>query len=91
MNTQFVCIVGKESNGTQNNYTPEEWDHIIEKRKATNIKRYGVEHAPQSEDIKKKTIETNLKKYGVEFTSQTKEWKNQVVGAKRLNYNRKSY
>lgn len=48
-------------------------DSIIEKRKQTNLNRYGVEHAAQSDEIKQKTVQTNLKKYGVIHSSKLKE------------------
>ena len=43
---------------------------IINHRKNTNIKIYGVENPMKNEKIKNKAIETNIKKYG--FNSPTK-------------------
>ena len=43
----------------------EEKQRILEKRKQTNIKKFGVEFASQSKDIQKKIVETNLERYGV--------------------------
>ena len=37
---------------------------IVEKRKKTNLEKYGVEHAPQSQDVLNKMYETNIEKYG---------------------------
>jgi very-short-patch-repair endonuclease len=39
---------------------------------ASNLKRYGVEHAMQNADIKKKFVDTNLERYGVENAMQSK-------------------
>jgi hypothetical protein len=37
---------------------------IVEKRKKTNLEKYGVEHAPQSQEVLNKMYETNIEKYG---------------------------
>jgi hypothetical protein len=37
----------------------------LNKRKTTNLEKYGVEHVTQNEDIKKKVNETTFKNYGV--------------------------
>jgi hypothetical protein len=55
------------------NKTIEEKEKTKEKRKKTNIIKYGVEHILQSKEIRQKGIETNLEKYGVEFTLQVSE------------------
>lgn len=39
--------------------------------KETNLKKYGVECAFQSEEIKEKARQTNLDRYGVENVSQS--------------------
>lgn len=41
-------------------------DSIKEKRKKTNLERYGVENTGQSIELKKKYRETNLNRYGVD-------------------------
>ncbi|MFW5847688.1 MAG: DUF7487 domain-containing protein [bacterium] len=51
---------------------------VIDKRKNTLLKKYGVEHAIQSEKIKSKRKETNLKKYGVEHVTQLETVKNKI-------------
>lgn len=71
-----------------NSYTQEEWDEIIEKRKQTNLKKYGTEWAIQSEQVKETRRQNNIEKFGVENNSQTQEWKDRVVGKKRPNYNK---
>lgn len=43
---------------------------FIEKRKATCIKRYGVENPFAAECVKEKIISTNMKKYGVPYCTQ---------------------
>lgn len=45
----------------------------LQNRITTNISKYGVENAYQSEEIKKKIKITNLKKYGVENPMQNTE------------------
>ncbi len=46
-----------------------------EKRKTTNLDRYGVENVAMSEKIKIKQMETNLKKYGTKSSAQNEEVK----------------
>ena len=46
---------------------------IQDKRKATNLQRYGVEYISQSPEIQNKVIQTNLEKYGVERPLQSTE------------------
>lgn len=41
-------------------------DQIKEKRRKTNLERYGVENTGQSKELREKYKETNLEKYGVE-------------------------
>lgn len=51
---------------------------INEKRKQTNVKKYGVEYTIQNEDKKLKMKQTNLEKYGTEYFSQTNICKKKV-------------
>ncbi len=46
------------------------------KRKATNLVKYGTEYGFQSTIVKQKIKETCLKKYGVEYSLQSNEVKN---------------
>jgi len=46
-----------------------------DKRKKTNLKKYGVEHAIQSKQIKEKTKKTNLERYGTEYSIASKQIK----------------
>lgn len=43
---------------------------ISEKRKQTNLQKYGVEYSSQLQQIKNKTKQTNLERYGVEHPLQ---------------------
>ena len=45
---------------------------VKEKKKQTNLEKYGVEHPAQSKDIREKQKQTCLKKYGVENPFQSK-------------------
>jgi hypothetical protein len=47
----------------------------LEKRKKTNLKKYGVENPYQSPEIKEKIKITNLKKYGNSIPQKTKKTK----------------
>jgi very-short-patch-repair endonuclease len=44
-----------------------------EKKKITNIKKYGVKYPNQNKDIRKKSKQTNLDRHGVEYPAQNKE------------------
>ena len=59
---------------------------IIEKRKKTNLERYGVEHAAQCDEIKEKTIQTNLERYGVTHSSKLKETQDKKRKTNRDQY-----
>ena len=59
---------------------------VRDKIKATNIKRYGVEHHSQSDDVKNKTIETNLEKHGVENVFQSEEVKDKIKATNLEKY-----
>jgi very-short-patch-repair endonuclease len=56
------------------NITDEKLNAIMEKRKQTNLEKYGVEHYTQTEEYLEKTKQTNIEKYGVEHFSQTEEY-----------------
>lgn len=49
-----------------------------EKRKQTNLKKYGVENPAQRPDIKEKTKKTNLDRYGVENPFASKNVKEKI-------------
>ena len=56
--------------------TNEEKQQILEKRKQTNLQRFGVEFVSQSDVIQQKVIQTNLQRYGVERPNQSEEINN---------------
>lgn len=56
----------------------EEINTIKDKRKETNLKKYGVENCYQSEEIKQKIKNTCLEKYGVEHHNQREEVKRKI-------------
>ena len=60
------------------NKTKEELNNIKEKRKKTNLERYGVENCYQSEKVKQKIKKDCLEKYGVEYHTQRKDTKKKI-------------
>ena len=56
--------VSKKVSYSLSNKTKEEWEDINDKRKQTNLEKYGTEIFVQSDDFKEKTLKTNLEKYG---------------------------
>jgi hypothetical protein len=48
------------------------------KRKATCLKKFGVENAINSENIQNKIKQTNFKKYGVEYPFQSEQVKDKI-------------
>lgn len=74
-----------------NSKTTEEKLAIKEKRKNTNLEKFGVENCYQSEEIKAKIKNNCLKQYGVEYHTQRKDIKRKIdestinsQGAKRI-------
>ena len=51
----------------------EHGSEIKEKRKETNIRRYGVENPSQNEIFKQKKVETSRKNFDADYYTQTKE------------------
>lgn len=49
-----------------------------DRRKATNVERYGNENVFANDDIKKKIVNTNLQKYGVPYNMQNDEIRSKV-------------
>ena len=60
------------------NLSDEERQKHWEKWKQTNLEKYGVEHASQSEEVKEKAKQTTMEKYGVEHASQSEEVKDKI-------------
>lgn len=50
----------------------------IERIKQTTLKKYGVEHAMGSRDVRERIKQTNLAKYGVEYSFQSKEVQSKI-------------
>ena len=51
---------------------------VEERKKLTNLKKFGYEYASQSLEIKKKVKKTNLEKYGTECSLNNKEVRNKT-------------
>ena len=56
------------------------------KREDTCMKKYGVKHAFQAEEVKEKTKQTNLKNWGVEYASQAEEVKEKIKQTNLKNW-----
>lgn len=65
-------------------------DGALEKRKKTNLKKYGTEWAGQTEQAKEKRKQTNLEKYGVEHVTQSKEFINRMQSTMLEKYGQKT-
>lgn len=84
----------ERANKVKNSYnskTVEEKLAIKDKRKSTNLKKFGVENCYQSEEIKAKIKNNCLEQYGVEYHTQRKDIKRKIdestinsQGAKRI-------
>lgn len=57
------------------NKSNDELNQIKEKRKQTNLERFGVENPYQSKEIQEKIKQKNLELYGVEYSTQRKDVK----------------
>jgi len=57
---------------------PSKDKNIQEKKKETNIKKYGVEHVFQSEKIKDKIKNSIMNRYGVNHYSKTNNFRHQI-------------
>ena len=63
----------REMSDLWNRLTEKEKKNISEKRKNTNLKKYGVSCSLQNNKVHEKSIKTMLEKYGVENPIQNKE------------------
>ena len=61
--------------------------NVKEKRKTSNLNKYGTENPLCSEICKQKAKETSLQKYGVEYASQSKNFKDRVKETCLKKYN----
>jgi len=57
-----------------------------EKAKQTMLRKYGVEHAAQSESIKQKMRDTTMARYGAEHFTQTPEYIEKAKATNRSKY-----
>lgn len=73
------CAV-KYSSQVRKSKSVQEKQDILNKRKSTNLEKYGVEYASQSKEIQQKVVQTNLAKYGVERPLQSKEIYSKMEG-----------
>lgn len=62
-----------------------------EKRRVTNIKKYGTKNVFANEKIKQKIINTNLKKYGVMYSQQNKNIRTKTEESCLKKYGVKNY
>jgi hypothetical protein len=68
---QSICECNRNnSNKTLSERPKSEWDHIISKRKNTNIAKYGSESASNSHIVKEKAALTNMARYGAKAATQ---------------------
>jgi hypothetical protein len=69
--TTCKCWKDNQSNKlsiAKNAMSEDEWNDVINKRKITNLEKYGTEFAVQNEEIKAKVAAANIEKYGVKTT-----------------------
>lgn len=71
---------------TFRNRTKEQQHKINEKRKTTNLQKYGVENVLSNKEIKEKTKQTNLQRYGVENPAQSGEIRAKMKATTLVNY-----
>ena len=68
----------KEMIDLWNNRSEDEKEKISNKRRKTNLQKYGVLCSLQNDNVHEKTIKTMLEKYGVEYSTQNKELAEQI-------------
>lgn len=64
---------------------------VVEKRKQTNLKKYGVENYTQTKEYKEKVKQTNLARYGVESSNQSEAVKERMRRTKLERYGVSTY
>ena len=74
LNTDRSKLCKKAYHDKSNN----EINKIKEKRKQTNMERFGVENPYQSKEIQDKIKQKNLELYGVEYATQRKDVKEKI-------------
>lgn len=71
---QSTCICNKENSTNKRELkTAKDKEQIQEKRKLTNIKKYGVDNPSKLESIKDKAANTCYSRYGTKSPTQSKE------------------
>ena len=75
----------KQFKETLSTFSNNKKSEIKEKRKQTNLKKYGVEFINQNSEIKEKRKQTNLKKYGVETPLNLEYVHEKIKKSKRLD------
>lgn len=92
---QYICKCGNE---TSKNFRQMEREsgafcrtctksNTLEKKKETNITKFGVENPMYNESIKQKLEETNQQRYGVKCTFQNEEVKEKIKKTLIERYN----
>ena len=76
--TSCCCAKLQKSNTVKESWKTRNNDSIQEKKKATNIERYGVEHVMQSNEKIKEREQIFLTKFGETTNLKTTETKNQI-------------
>ena len=60
---------------TLNNFSNEKWDEINEKRKATNLERYGYDCTLKNPEFRNISVDYYMENFGVCYKQQTDEFK----------------
>jgi hypothetical protein len=93
IDTQFLCKCGNVTtfnknwlDGYRQSCSPkcsQSSNVTKEKRKNTNLEKYGVDNVAKNDIIKKKTVETNLVRYGTKSSFQNNDvkekWKSGLI------------
>lgn len=79
------CKYIAESN-TINSKTPEQKKVALEKRKQTNLAKFGAEWASQNPEIQEKVVATNMSRYGVARPLQNMDIFNTMLESNRQKY-----
>lgn len=66
-------------------------ENVVANRRATSLKRYGVDNPSKSSEIKEKIKQSNLEKYGAYSYTSTSKGKAQVAHTKLLRYGDSCY
>ena len=83
--------ISNKASITYNKKTHEEKEQIKERRKQTNLKKFGTECNLLSPNNIRKSRQTNLEKFGTIFPTQAKEIQEKIQNTKLERYNDKHY